>query len=196
MEKMKSICVYCGSSNNISDIYKNAAKEVGKILAENNVRLIYGGGRVGLMGVVADSVMANNGKVTGFIPQYLHEYEVGHNSITELFIVDTMHERKRLMFEHSDAFIVLPGGFGTLDEICEILTWKQLRLHNKPIIFIDINQYWSPLFDTFVDHMIDKTFVRSEHKDFYKIIQSTEKLPSLIQAISPEKGLNLASKWW
>ena len=196
MEKIKAVCVYCGSSDKAPDVYKRATGDLGREFVKNNVRLVYGGGQVGLMGIIANSVMENGGKVTGFIPEYLHEFERGHTGISELFIVDSMHERKRLMFEHSDGFVILPGGFGTLDEIFEILTWRQLRLHAKPIIFIDINNYWSPLFDTFVDKMIAETFVRPEHKSFYKIVESVEEvLPAMEQAYSvspPDK----ISRWW
>ncbi len=194
MEELKSVCVYCGTSNHAAQNYKDAARDLGKLLAENKVRLVYGGGQVGLMGIVANGVMDSGGHVTGFIPQYLHEYEVGHSGITELFIVDSMHERKRLMFEHSDAFVILPGGFGTLDEVFEILTWKQLRLHNKPIVFVDVDDYWSPLFEVFVKHMIDRTFVRYEHRQCYEIIKSIDDvLPTLLRL--PGDGPDLVSKW-
>ncbi|MGB0935283.1 MAG: TIGR00730 family Rossman fold protein [Alphaproteobacteria bacterium] len=196
MESAKNICVYCGSSNNASDEFKSAASNLGKILAENDIGLVYGGGQVGLMGVVADSVMKHGGHTTGFIPQHLHETEVGHKGISELVIVNTMHERKRLMYERSDAFVVLAGGFGTLDEICEILTWKQLRLHNKPIIFIDTNKYWSPLFDTFVANMIKETFVRPEHREFYKIIPSPDSLLDTLNEMPLDTGPDLVSRWW
>ncbi len=157
---------------------------MGEIFVRNDVRLVYGGGDVGLMGIIADSVMNNGGKVTGYIPQYLNEFEKAHTGISELFIVDSMHERKRLMFERSDAFVILPGGFGTLDEICEIITWRQLRLHSKPIVFVDINKYWSALFETFVDHMIAEKFVRPEHKKFYKVIENLDEvLPSLVSQL-------------
>ncbi len=195
MEKIKSVCVYCGSSSTVSDVYKTAAADLGKQFINNDVRLIYGGGQVGLMGIIANSVMENGGKVTGFITQYLNEFEKGHTGISELFVVDSMHERKRLMFEHSDAFAILPGGFGTLDEIFEILTWRQLRLHTKPVVFVDINKYWSSLFDTFVDHMIAEKFVRPEHKKFYTIIEKIEDvLPAL--EVHSNGGPDLVSRWW
>lgn len=180
MGNIKSVCVYCGASNRAAQVYKDAAVNLGKILADHDVRLVYGGGQVGLMGQIANSVMKNNGKVTGFITQHLHEFERGHTGITNLFVVDSMHERKRLMFEETDAIAVLPGGFGSLDEICEIITWAQLKLHNKPIVFVDINKYWSPLFDTFVNHMIEESFVRPEHRQLYDIVDRVEDvLPSL-----------------
>lgn len=196
MEKIKSACVYCGSSNKAADIYKQGAADLGLEFVKNDVRLVYGGGQVGLMGIIANSVMDNGGKVTGFIPQYLHEFEKGHTGISELFIVDSMHERKRLMFEHSDGFAILPGGFGTLDEICEILTWRQLRLHAKPIIFVDINNYWSSLFDTFVNHMIEETFVRPEHKSYYRIVKKIEDVLPAMEELYNGGGPDMVSRWW
>lgn len=196
MEKIKSVCVYCGSSNSVSDDYKIAAKSLGEQFVKHDVRLVYGGGHVGLMGIIADSVMANNGRVTGFITQYLNEFEKGHTGISELFVVDSMHERKRLMFEHSDAFAILPGGFGTLDEIFEILTWRQLRLHSKPIVFVDINKYWSSLFETFVAHMIEEKFIRPEHRKFYTIVENIEDVLPALEEHSNGGSPNLVSRWW
>ncbi|MEN8236369.1 MAG: TIGR00730 family Rossman fold protein [Pseudomonadota bacterium] len=195
MAEIRSVCVFCGSSNSATQVYKDAAQKLGKILGKNDVRLVYGGGQVGLMGTIANSALEADGKVTGFIPQYLHEFEKGHTGITELFIVDTMHERKRLMADHSDAFVILPGGFGTLDEICEILTWKQLRLHYKPIVFVDVDKYWSPLFDTFVQHMIDKNFVHAEHKNFYVIVDDVDQVLPTLKGI-PGAGPDFVNKWW
>lgn len=195
MTEISSVCVFCGSSNSAAQVYKDAAQHLGEILGKNDVRLVYGGGQVGLMGMIANSALAAGGKVTGFIPQYLHEFEKGHTGITELFIVDTMHERKRLMSEHSDAFVILPGGFGTLDEICEILTWKQLRLHYKPIVFVDVDKYWSPLFDTFVQHMVDKNFVHPAHKNFYVIVDDVDQVLPTLKKL-PSAGPDFVNKWW
>jgi uncharacterized protein (TIGR00730 family) len=196
LEKVKSVCVYCGSSGSVSDTYKDAARQLGQMFVKNDVRLVYGGGTVGLMGIIANSIMDNGGKVTGYIPQYLNEFERGHTGISELFIVDSMHERKRLMFERSDAFAILPGGFGTLDEICEILTWRQLRLHSKPIVFVDTNKYWTGLFDIFVDHMITEKFVRPEHKKFYTIVEKIEDVLPTIETLADGGVPDLVSRWW
>jgi uncharacterized protein (TIGR00730 family) len=196
LEKIKSVCVYCGSSSTLADVYKDAAKDLGQEFVKNDVRLVYGGGDVGLMGIIADSIMANGGKVTGFITEYLNQFEKGHTGITELFIVDSMHERKRLMFEHSDAFAILPGGFGTLDEIFEILTWRQLRLHSKPVVLVNINQYWSPLFDKFVDHMIEEKFIRPEHKKFYTVVDKIEDVLPTLEKNSDGGTPDLVSRWW
>lgn len=196
MEKVKSVCVYCGSSSTTPDVYKNGARDLGKIFAQENVRLVYGGAEVGLMGIIADSVIENHGRVTGIITQQLDEFERGNTNITELIVVDSMHERKRMMFEHSDAFVVLPGGFGTLDEIFEIITWRQLRLHSKPIVFVDINDYWSALFSTFVDHMIKEKFIRPEHKDFYRIVKKIEDVLPTLEANANGGTPSSVSRWW
>src|ERR1700722_2749041 len=145
MKEIQAICVYCSSYDTVQDIYRQAAIELGQQLAQHHITMIYGGGVQGLMGEVANSAMANGGRVIGFMPHHLEELEEPNWAITELHMVDTMHTRKRLMFEHSDAFIVLPGGFGTLDETFELITWRQLHLHEKPVIFININDYWRPL---------------------------------------------------
>lgn len=196
MEKIKSVCVYCGSSSTVAESYHKGAASLGVEFAKHDVRLVYGGGQVGLMGVIANSVMENNGKVTGFITQYLNEFEKGHTGISELYVVDSMHERKRLMFEHSDAFAILPGGFGTLDEIFEILTWRQLRLHSKPVVFVDINTYWSDLFDTFVNHMITEKFIRPEHRKFYTIVQNVEDVLPALEEHCNGGTPDLVSRWW
>ena len=145
MRDIKSVCVYCGSSSRVRQSYKDAAVELGLILAREGIRLVYGGGQVGIMGIIADTVLKNGGEVTGIIPHFLNESEVGKADVTELIAVDSMHVRKQIMAEKSDAFIVLPGGFGTLDEFFEILTWRQLKLHDKPIVIADVESYWAPL---------------------------------------------------
>ncbi|MCX7355907.1 MAG: TIGR00730 family Rossman fold protein [Alphaproteobacteria bacterium] len=145
MAHISSLCVYCGSSNTVPTAHKDAAARLGHALAKAGISLVYGGGRVGLMGLMADAALAAGGRVVGVIPRYLVEAEVGHGSVSELHIVSSMHERKQKMFELSDAFAILPGGLGTLDEMFEMLTWRQLRLHDKPIIVVDEDGYWAPL---------------------------------------------------
>jgi uncharacterized protein (TIGR00730 family) len=145
MAQIKSLCVLCGSREGIDPSYREAAIRLGRITAEQGVRLIYGGGSIGLMGVLADAVIDGGGEVIGVIPDFLIRYEVGHQRLTKLVVTESMHERKRRMFEMADAFVVLPGGLGTLDETFEIVTWKQLRLHDSPIVILDVNGYWSPL---------------------------------------------------
>ena len=145
MKDVFSVCVYCGSSSRVSDTYKDAAHQLGTLLGENGHQLVYGGGRVGLMGIVADATLAAGGSVVGIIPEHIQVLEVEHTGLTELLVVDSMHTRKRMMVDRSDAFVVLPGGLGTLDETFEILTWKQLRLHDKPIVVANIDGYWDAL---------------------------------------------------
>jgi hypothetical protein len=182
MSNLKSICVYCGASNNCDQIYKDAATNFGKLLAERNIRLVFGGGNVGLMGLLSQAVMDNGGTVKGVMTQHLYNFEGGNRGITELVVVDTMHERKRMMFEASNAFVILPGGFGTLDEACEIITWKQIQLHKKPIAILDTNNYWSGLFDTFINHMIDNKFVRAEHKNYFQLFSDMNDIIPYLEA--------------
>lgn len=145
MTDIRSLCVLCGSHEGNDPAYRRAAVRLGQLMAKRGVRLVYGAGSIGLMGVIADAVIDAGGEVIGVIPDFLVRYEVGHSRLTDLVITDSMHERKRRMFEMADAFVVLPGGLGTLDETFEIVTWKQLRLHDSPIIILDVNGYWSPL---------------------------------------------------
>ena len=145
MRKIGSLCVYCGSSSRGNPEHHLAAKRLGRGMAARGIELVYGGGHVGVMGMVANSVLDGGGRVTGVIPRHLYDLEVGHESVTELLLVDSMHARKNLMFERADAFVVLPGGLGTLDETFEIVTWRQLGLHDKPIVIVDVDGYWAPL---------------------------------------------------
>ncbi|MCP4330009.1 MAG: TIGR00730 family Rossman fold protein [Alphaproteobacteria bacterium] len=147
MNGISSICVYCGSSDGHSQELRDQVADFGRILAENEIRLVYGGGKVGLMGIVADAVLATGGAVTGIIPYFLDDRERGHKGVTELIKTDNMHARKHVMFERSDAFVALPGGIGTLDEMFEVISWHQLGLHDKPIVFANLDGYWQPLQD-------------------------------------------------
>ncbi len=145
MPSIKRLCVYCGSAVGRDPRYREGARELGEALAAAGIELVYGGGRVGLMGVLASAVLDAGGRVVGIIPGALRDAELAHQGASELVIVDTMHERKRLMAERADAFAVLPGGIGTLDETFEILTWRHLGLHDKPIFLVDVAGYWQPL---------------------------------------------------
>jgi uncharacterized protein (TIGR00730 family) len=158
MSKINAVCVYCGSSAGIEPAFGEAAGQLGKIFAENGVRLIYGGGSVGLMGILADAVLAHGGKATGIIPDFLTLRERPRRLGQELIITRDMHERKRTMFERADAFVALPGGIGTLEELVEQLTWAQLGRHRKPILIANINRYWEPLL-ALVAHMRERKFV-------------------------------------
>ena len=178
---VKSVCVYCGASSGTSESFINIAKELGRELAERGIRLVYGGGGIGLMGAVADATMAAGGQVVGIIPQHLERAELGHRGLTELKIVDTMHTRKRMMFDMSDAFVILPGGMGTLDETFEIITWRQLGMHDKPIILINHDSYWEP-FLGLVDHVIDNGFARPAARQLFSVVGSVNRLFDLLAA--------------
>ena len=156
---IRRLCVYCGSSDGADPRYREAAHELGAGIAARGMELVYGGGRNGLMGRVADSVLAGGGRVTGIIPVHLQHREVAHLGLSELIVVKDMHQRKRVMAERSDAFAVLPGGVGTLDETVEILSWRQLGLHQKPVFIIDVADYWSPLAVLF-EHIVSSRFAK------------------------------------
>lgn len=160
---MKSICVFCGSSIGALDSYRDDAVRLGELIAERGIRLVYGGGKVGLMGVVADAALQAGGEVLGVIPEALMLKEVGHGSLTELVVTRTMHERKAAMADASDAFVALPGGFGTLDELCEILTWGQLGIHQKPVGLLDTAGFFQQL-TSFFDFVSAQGFLRPEHR--------------------------------
>ncbi len=160
---MNTICVYCGSSEGVREAYAEAARDLGRLMAQASIRMVYGGGRVGLMGVIADSVLEWGGEVVGVIPQWLVDREVAHGGLTKLHVVETMHQRKHMMAEMADAFIALPGGYGTLDELCEVLGWAQLGLHSKPIVLLDVEEYWKPFF-TMLDRAVKEGFLKPSNR--------------------------------
>jgi uncharacterized protein (TIGR00730 family) len=160
---MHRICVFCGSSPGARPAYAEATAEVARLLAGKGIGVVYGGGHVGLMGVLADTAMAAGGEVIGVMPQALVDREIGHTEISELRVVGSMHERKALMADLSDAFIALPGGAGTLEELFEVYTWAQLGLHDKPCGLLDVEDYFSGLVG-FLDHAVDERFLREEHR--------------------------------
>jgi uncharacterized protein (TIGR00730 family) len=162
-ETMRSICVFCGSSIGALDAYRDDAAALGEALAAGGIRLVYGGGKVGLMGVVADATLQAGGEVLGIIPESLMLKEVGHGSLTDLIVTRTMHERKAKMEEAADGFIALPGGFGTFDELCEILTWAQLGIHSKPIGLLNTAGFFDQL-NGFLDFVMDQGFIRPDHR--------------------------------
>ena len=162
--KLKSLCVYCGSSPGLRASYIEAAEEFGRLIATEGITLVYGGGNVGLMGALADSVLQAGGNVIGVIPERLAAKELAHNGLSELHLVGSMHERKLKMAELSDAFVALPGGAGTIEEIFEVFTWTQLGFHVKPCAFLDVDQYYARLFQ-FLDHMAEQRFITKEHLD-------------------------------
>lgn len=161
---MKSICVYCGSNFNGDPILRTAIEGLAQALTDQDITLVYGGGSVGVMGVIADEVLKRNGKVTGIIPQFLLDKEVGHQSLTQMIVTENMHERKQTMADLSDGFIVLPGGFGTLEEFFEVLTWLQLGLHGKAIGVLNVGGFYDPLFAQ-MDVMVAHRFLKPANRD-------------------------------
>ena len=173
MTSISSLCVFCGSKFGEDPAYLEAARELGAEVARRGIRLVYGGGGIGLMGAVATAALAGGGEVIGVIPEFLTKYEVGNPGITRLIEVDSMHERKRTMFELSDGFVVLPGGLGTLDETFEMITWKQLRQHSKPIVILDAAGYWAP-FRAMVDSIIAGGFAHPAAADLFSVVSETD----------------------
>lgn len=180
MTLIKSLCVYCGSARGRSSRYVAAARELGAAMAERQIRLVYGGARIGMMGEVADAVMKNGGEVVGVIPEHLQTSEVGHSGITELKVVESMHVRKKLMFDLSDGFAVLPGGYGTLDELFEIITWRMLKLHDKPIVVLNIDGYWDR-FNALIDHLIEHGFAKPDSRQYFSVVSSVGRMFDLLE---------------
>jgi uncharacterized protein (TIGR00730 family) len=183
---MRRICVYCGSSRGSDPVYKAAAVELGTCLAARNIGLVYGGGKVGLMGVLADAVLAAGGEVIGIIPHHLIAMEVGHHKLTSLIAVDSMHARKHQMAEMSDGFIALPGGIGTAEELLEVLTWLQLGIHSKPVGLLNINNYYGHLLQ-FLEHMEKTGFLKREHRMMLLVDTSAPSLLEKLAAFVPAR---------
>jgi uncharacterized protein (TIGR00730 family) len=173
MKDIKSIAVYCGSKLGAKSTYAMVARELGAQMAARGIRLVFGGGRMGIMGEVADQVLAGGGKVTGVIPHFLDDLEVAHKGVTELIVVENMHERKHIMYTRSDAFVILPGGLGTLDECMEIITWKQLQIHACPIIILDVDGYWRSLRELFKD-IVEGEFAHPKALELFSIVNSVD----------------------
>lgn len=170
---LKSICVYCGSNPGADPAYAEAAQAVGQALAKAGLRLVYGGGQVGLMGILADAAIDAGGQVTGVIPSFLHHKEIAHPRVADMHIVETMHERKMMMAEKADAFIAMPGGLGTLEELFEMWTWSQLGRHQKPLGLLNVNGYWDQMLG-FLDHMQAEGFVEARHREMLACENSPE----------------------
>ncbi|MGZ3724874.1 MAG: LOG family protein [Pseudobdellovibrio sp.] len=175
---MKRICVFCGSASGKDEKYIKLAQKVGEMIAAKNCGLVYGGGKVGLMGTVANAVLAGKQEVIGVIPKNLVSNEVAHRDVTTLHIVEDMHERKEMMYNFSDAFLVLPGGMGTLDEMFEILTWAQLKLHSKPVYILNEFGFFDSLI-AFIKHSNSQGFIRDEHLSLLTVLEKAEDLQSL-----------------
>jgi uncharacterized protein (TIGR00730 family) len=180
--KIEGVCVYCGSGKGLDSSYAIAARKLGKALADNGMRLIYGGGSLGLMGEVARATLGNGGKVTGIIPEFLGSREHMLKDVDELIVVENMHVRKQLMFDRADAFVALPGGVGTLEELVEQLTWSQLGQHDKPIVVANINGFWDP-FLNLLQHMKAQTFIRPGLDVRFTVVDTAEEiLPAILRS--------------
>jgi uncharacterized protein (TIGR00730 family) len=179
--QLGSLCVFSGSQTGNNPDFSTAAQALGQALAANQSALVFGGGRSGLMGAVADAVLAGSGKVVGVIPEFLKDKELAHSGATEMIVVPDMHARKRAMFDRSDAFCILPGGIGTLDEMFEIVTWRQLDRHNKPIIVLNTAGYWSHLMQLF-DQIIDAEFARKGHESLVTVVDRPEDVIPTVEA--------------
>jgi uncharacterized protein (TIGR00730 family) len=182
--RIRSVCVYCGSADAVDQRYRAAAAELGRSLAAAGIVLVFGGGRIGLMGVAADAALAAGGRVVGIIPAALRDAELAHQGVSELVVVDTMHDRKRIMAERADAFAILPGGIGTLDEAFEILTWRQLKLHDKPIFVVDVAGYWQPL-RALLDHIVAHNFATNLVPRLVEIVPDVAALMAALQRATP-----------
>lgn len=184
IEPFRRLCVFCGSNAGAKPAYRETAQELGRLLAERQIGLVYGGGRVGLMGIIADSVLAAGGEVIGVIPEALMGWEVGHAGLTDLRIVSSMHERKAMMAALSDGFIALPGGFGTFEEFCEALTWAQLGIHRKPCGLLNVEGYYDPLIALF-DHAEVERFLRPENRSLVIVSDGPQDLLAKLADYNP-----------
>lgn len=180
---MDSVCVFCGSSSGVDTSHAVTAKSLGRLIAEHRLRLVYGGGAVGLMGILADAALRAGAEVVGVIPRGLFRREVNHRGLTDLVEVDSMHQRKQVMFELSDAFVALPGGLGTVEELAEILTWAQLGLHRKPIATLGVAHFWQPWHDLLA-HLVAGGFLRSEYAE---LVVQVERVEDVLPALRAER---------
>ncbi len=179
---IENVCVFCGSRPGNDPAFAQTAARLGVLFVENRLGLVYGGGGIGLMGIVTQTVLENGGCVTGVIPEFLMTPEVGNPNVTELLVVRTMHERKMTMFERSDAFIALPGGVGTLDEVVEVITWRQLRQHAKPVILVDVNGYWTP-FVGMMNAVVSAGFASSTLPELFRVVPSADAALEALEAL-------------
>jgi uncharacterized protein (TIGR00730 family) len=187
---MKAVCVFCGSSSGAKPVYRDAAITLGREIAERGLRLVYGGGKVGLMGAMADAALEAGGEVVGVIPQALVDEEVAHNGVTELIVVGTMHERKAWMADVADAFVAMAGGFGTFEEFCEVLTWTQLGFHKKPCGILNVDGYYDPLLELF-NRAVTDCFLRPEHR---AIVLTADTAVSVLDQLAAWKPAKI-DKW-
>lgn len=193
MKNIKNVCVYCGSSSRVEELYKDAARALGQLIAAQGWDVVYGGGRVGLMGIVADSALAAGSKVYGIIPRHIQTREVQHTDLTELHVVESMHIRKQMMVDRADAFVILPGGLGTLDELFELLTWRQLGLHDKPVVIVNVNGYWTKLIEA-ISHIAASGFMRAEDLGAFSVVSDVSQVPAALKA-APQEKFDPQTKW-
>lgn len=179
VQKMNSICVFCGAQNAVADHYKEMARQLGLDMAKAGKQLVYGGGDCGLMGAVANGTLSGNGKVVGVFPRSLGRIEVEHKGLTTMHMVDSMHERKQIMYDNADVFVVLPGGFGTLDEMFEVITWRQIKIHEKLVILYNYQGYWDKLIAA-MDNIINTSFAKESNREFYTVVNTKEELYNLL----------------
>jgi uncharacterized protein (TIGR00730 family) len=187
---MRSLCIFCGSNAGLRPEYADVTRAVGRLLAEREIRVVYGGGNVGLMGILADSCLAGGGQVIGVIPDSLVRHEVAHRGLTELHVVKTMHERKALMADLSDAFVALPGGLGTFEELFEVWTWSQLGIHQKPLAFLNVAGYFDPLL-AMVQHGLQEGFLKKRHLDSLLVETDPMRLLKSLENFEP----SFTPKW-
>lgn len=190
---ISSVCVYCGSANDVAPYFKTMAHDVSEALAKHGLNLVYGGGHVGLMGIVADAGLQAGAKVVGIIPEHIRSKEVQHNGLTELHVVPDMHTRKRMMVERSDAFVILPGGLGTLDEAFEILTWKKLKLHNKPILIYNDQGYWDA-FLALINQTVKEGFSQPSDTALYKVVTSVPEMLEMLDNETTPAGATITGR--
>ncbi len=188
MMSLRSLCVFCGSSVGTAPGHREAARLLGRLMGEAGVSLVFGGGHVGMMGVLADAALQAGGRVVGVIPEHLMRVEMPQRDLSELIVVDSMHTRKRRMFDMAQAFCILPGGLGTLDETFEILTWKQLRLHGKPVVLANLDGYWTPWLKL-IDAVIEGGFAHREVARLFTVVETVEEVLPSVEAELSEPAL-------
>ena len=184
MTDLRALCVYCAASNKVDPCHLEAARELGRLAAQRGIRIVFGAGSVGLMGALAEGALAEDGEVIGIIPEHIEQWELGHKGISEYIVVPSMHERKKLMFERADAFCVLPGGLGTLDETLEMITWRQLQMHDKPIVLVNNAGYWDPLL-RLIDHVIAEGFLHQDPEKLFQVVSEVREVFDAIAAAPP-----------
>lgn len=184
----RSLCVFCGARNDVAPAHLEIGDLFGRAIAKENIRMVYGGANCGMMGAIANASMENDGEVIGVFPHHLRTHEAEHKGVTETIIVGSMHERKKLMFDLSDMFAVLPGGFGTMDEMFEILTWRQIGLHDKPTFIFNHLGYWNPLI-AMMEHIIEQRFAKPLNREFYQVVNSLDELMEAVRTTPTKKEI-------